>query len=263
MFFAKRRRSGGGLLGFILILAVLYFTGVLPDLWARAKNTAGQCSSVLARSGVPGGQIICQGVAGAVNAVDRAALVVESQIRACVNTRRLPFSWGQMGNMLPAPVQEIAALLEKSAYGAYWSNAGILSSEKTLQYLIELGPNRAGTFYNSNAPLQGAMDRFTLGQRLMDSSPSQGMAWMRQGAAFGEYGLLPQLSLGNTYMSGKGGIPADPMQALAYYQQAGQSLVMLRTSKDPDARQLLGALGVSPDALQAEIIAAIALIQRR
>jgi hypothetical protein len=91
----------------------------------------------------------------------------------------------------------------------------------------------------------------------MDSEPSQGVAWMRQGAAFGEYGLLPQLSLGNAYMRGTGGVRADPRQALAYYTQAERSLTRLESSQNPAAIKAITQFVSTPHPLPTAELAAM------
>ncbi len=261
MFFARKRRAGSGLFGFVIIVAVLYATGILPDLWARAKTATAQCEGALASSGIPASGALCGGVRSVVTAIDQVASRASSEVREWVNAQRMRLNWEWAANPLRSPVEELGRVLDGVTSGTGWQNSGLASTEETLQALLQLGPQRASTYYNQQAPWQGAMDRFALGQRLMDSEPSQGVAWMRQGAAFGEYGLLPQLSLGNAYMRGTGGVRADPRQALAYYTQAERSLTRLESSQNPAAQELLGALGAPPDQIRAEIIAAIKMIQ--
>lgn len=263
MFFSRKRRAGSGLFGFVVIVAVLYATGILPDLWARTKTATAQCEGTLAGSGVPANGALCGGVRSVVTAIDQVASRASSQVREWVNAQRLRLNWEWAANPLRSPVEELGRMLDGVTSGSGWQHSSLASTEETLQVLLKLGPQRASTYYNQQAPWQGAMDRFALGQQLMDSEPSQGVAWMRQGAAFGEYGLLPQLSLGNIYTNGRGGVPADPQQAVAYYIQAQQSLMQLQASPNPAAQQLLGSLGASPDQIAAQITAAINQIRGR
>lgn len=245
----------------MVIVAVLYATGILPDLWARTRTATAQCEGTLASSGIPASGTLCGGVRSVVTAIDQVASRASSQVREWVNAQRLRLNWEWAANPLRSPVEELGRMLDGVTSGSGWQNSSLTSTEETLQVLLKLGPQRASTYYNQQAPWQGAMDRFALGQRLMESQPTQGVAWMRQGAAFGEYGLLPQLSLGNAYMQGTGGVRADPRQALAYYTQAEQSLTRLESSQNPAAKEVLGSLGAPPDQIRAEIIAAIKMIQ--
>ncbi len=257
----KRRGSGGGLIGLILILGVLYYTGVLPALWAQVKNGSTQCYSAIAGVGVPGAQSICGGVSRTISTIDAALSRAQVRLDQWLGSqsRKLSDEWER--SALRSPLEALGRLTDLGIDSTVLQRSGLLSSEAVLTSLFKLGPSGARGAYDGASPLVGAMDRFTLGQRLMDSQPAVGMDWMRQGASFGEYGLLPQLSLGNYYMRGANGVPANPQQALAYYIQAQRSLTQLQGNQNPASQQLLATLPASPEQIQAQITAAIKEIQ--
>ncbi len=258
MFFAKRRRGGGGgLVGLILILGVLYYTGVLPALWSQVKNSSTQCYATIASTGVPGAQAICSGVNSIITTVDVGLNRAQAQLDQWLGSqsRKLSDEWSR--SALRSPIEALGKLTDLGLDSAALQGSGLLSGEATLEALLNLGPSGATASYGGTSPLVGAMDRFTIGQRLMASQPALGTQWMKQGASFGEYGLLPQLSLGNYYMTGANGVPADPQQALAYYTQAQRSLTQLQGNQNPASQQLLATLPASPEQIQAQITAAI------
>lgn len=262
MFLAKKRRGGGGgLVGLILILGVLYYTGVLPALWAQVKNGSTQCYSVVANSGVLGAQSICGGLSRAINTMDAGLLRAQSQLDQWLGSQSRKFSNEWSRSALRSPVEALGKLTDLGVNSAALQGSGLLSSEAILATLLNLGPSGAKSAYGGTSPLVGAMDRFTLGQRLMGSQPAVGVEWMKQGASYGEYGLLPQLSLGNYYMRGANGVPANPQQALAYYMQAQRSLTQLQGNQNPASQQLLATLPASPEEIQAQITSAIQQIQ--
>ena len=65
----RRRRSGMGLSGLLIIGAVLYFTGAGKWLWERAQQLEGQCYTMAAQSGVQQANAACTGVGKMIHTV--------------------------------------------------------------------------------------------------------------------------------------------------------------------------------------------------
>ncbi|MFO0110744.1 MAG: hypothetical protein ACK52W_09500, partial [Alphaproteobacteria bacterium] len=108
----KRRGSGGGLIGLILILGVLYYTGVLPALWAQVKNGSTHCYSVVANSGVLGAQSICGGLSRAINTMDAGLLRAQSQLDQWLGSQSRKFSdeWGR--SAMRSPLEALGKLTD-------------------------------------------------------------------------------------------------------------------------------------------------------
>lgn len=131
--------------------------------------------------------------------------------------------------------------------GAYTSSAD------ELKRMIAQGPS-----VSMGAPAEQyklAMDSFTIGSSYAENRTSSGLAvpWFEQGAAQQQgFGLMSQLALGQIYANGQG-VPQNMLQARYNFQRAQQSLYILMNSNNPQAKQILKNLPVTPRAVQEQI----------
>ncbi len=255
IFFKSRKRSsGGGLFGLILIGGALYATGVLPTVWDHVKNAGSACYSVTNSVGVSG-QSICGAVTNFMGSVDRSLEGFGGGIVNWFSDAEQAFDeqWAnsetRMG--LVNLTEQVDAAKESL------TQSGLVSGQPTLDSLMQTGPSSIPTGGGEMGMLKGALDSFAISQQLMRSQPALSMEWMQKGASMGAFGLPSQLSLGNVY-AGSGQNAA----AAVYYNQALKSLNALQTSNSPASQQMLDGLGASPEDIKAQIIAAIKQIQQ-
>jgi hypothetical protein len=109
---------------------------------------------------------------------------------------------------------------------------------------------------SSSDRLKAAFGSYMAGQAIGQSEggdlESQ-LAWYKNGAGMGEYGILSQLKLGTLYMNGAEGIAPNPAQAYDYNMQALGSLQQLQSSNTPQAQAALNALPIEPNKLQQQL----------
>ena len=247
--------GGVGLGGLLVVLALLYFTGAGGWMLDRMQNLQSPCYSALSVAGPSIANPICNGVGSGVAAITRVSTSVGDALRGVRSKFDSIFS--------SAP--KFSGLSDLSnALGQ--SFAGLSSSAESLQRMVSSGPQQISASANNvGQQFQQAIDSFTIGQSYAQGgNMAQALPWLQHGASQPQgFGLMSQLSLGDLYRTGGGGVAANPAQAQAYYQLASRSLAQLSQGNSPQAQQILRTLPASPQAMQQEIAKAMASLKVR
>lgn len=250
----KRRSSGGGFAGLLIILAVLYYTGMLPKAWGYIKNAGNSCYSVMNSVGI-GAQGVCGAINQMMSAIDRNLGSLGDGMKDWMGDAEQQFDEQWANSQTRMDLEQITREVDDAVDS--FKRSSLISGQGTLDALMQTGPGGFKVGSGDANQLKGAMDSFAIGQQLIGSQPNVGAQWLQKGASMGAFGLPSQLSLGNAYAQG-----GDAHAALVYYHQAQQSLSTLRSANSPASQQLLSGMSVSPDQLQAQITAAIKQIQQ-
>jgi TPR repeat protein len=261
--FMARRRSGGiGLGGLLVVVALLYFTGAGAWLWARVKNFDQNCYEMLASIGTDTGAPICAGVGQAIQAIDRSVVNISSSIDQMVSNFKNRFGgmtgFSDFGGFTRQLVDSLMS-------GSSPLNDWVSPSDKLAQ-MMNGGPAGIGSGASAAERIRASLDNFVIGQHFLSQgggNATNALPWLRQGAQQPGYGIMSQLALGDLYRGGSSDIPADPVRARNYYQQAQQSLSMLNTSAAPESAQLLKSLPVAPAEIQQQLTGAIAQLTKQ
>lgn len=248
MFMKAVPKSGGsGILVMILMIGVLWYSGAGGWMWQRVQRFGDDCYGMVAQLGVSAANPVCGGVTKAIAAMDSAGQRLSAQIHGW--TSGAGVSVAAAGNSFS--LQSIGDAVQQRL-------SGLGSSSQELSQMMGAGPQ---SLLRGNAAqqLRNAVDSFSIGQHyLQDGSATQALPWLRHGASLPSgYGLMSQLSLGDMYSRGAGGVTADPVKAQYYYQQAQQSLNSLSTSPTPQGQQLLKSLPASPQVISQQLNQAI------
>jgi hypothetical protein len=245
MLFAARP-AGFSLIGLIIIIAILYFTGAGSWMWERVKTLDDSCYAALSEMGTNSGGQVCEGITAVVSAIDDGVSGMLDKIR---------MRFGSETQQRFSALEDYTRDLFARVSNGNGSLAGLTSSGERLSAMMQSRPQLVSAASSAKERLRTALDQFVIGQRyLQGNSPAVAKEWFEQSAAQpGGYGVLSQLTLGDMYRSGSYGFAQNPQAASGYYQQAGQSLQLLQQSNSPQARQLLKSLPDSPDQLGAKI----------
>lgn len=248
MFGRRRRRRGMGISGFLLIIALLYFTGAGKWLWDRMLQIEGQCYTMLVQMGTTAGSSVCGTIGGGIMRIDRFFSDTGGNISSSVDGVRMQFAgYGDLDSAV-GELQLTSAL------------ARLGSSKDELAQKMRVGPESL----NMGDQVRRAVDSFTVGQRFLNSDGSgshHAIPWLQEGAQVPGYGVLSQLSLGDLYSRGTV-VGQDPAAAIGYYSQAHQSIGMLQQSNTPEANQMLKALPASPDVVRSQLAKIVAELQK-
>ena len=232
--------GSSGCVGLLVIAGALYFSGA-GNWMARQLNAINDnCYTTLSGVGAEIANPVCQGVAAGFSAADQMLMAASDKI-------------GDMKQRILG--NSNIEVMDGFVSGLAESVIDLASPSTDLTRMMSLGPNNPQTF-GANQPFQSAIDSFAIGQSFLNDSGMifQGIPWLKHGAQqpMG-YGVMSQLTLGNVYLKGGPGIPANPNIAAAYLQQASQSISVLSTSNTPQSQQLLKTLPMSPQQMQREI----------
>lgn len=239
------KRSGPSLVGLLIIIGLLYFTGAGNWLWTRVKELPSACYDMLGGTGRIGGSV-CDGTARAIGALDDGASGITDQIR----------SWfGRTSGQSVAQMQQFSDNLLGRIGGQGSALSGLASSGERLKAMMRTSPISLPSSADAQTRLRTALDQFVIGQRLLQSStPDRAMPWFQQSAEQpGGYGVLSQLALGDMYRTGSHGVAIDNSAAVHYYAQAQHSLETLKQDKTEQARQLLASLPVEAHTLSRQL----------
>lgn len=199
------------------------------------------------------GQSVCSGLQGMLVALNDLTGLASSKLGGAKD-------WSGGGEGLQSSVSEQwQSLTQKLNSGASWSGGGAASSIVSMDKVREMIQGGAGTStgwgQSPTDKLKAAFGSFMAGQSIGQSGgddlDSQ-LAWYKNGAGMGEYGILSQLKLGSLYM-GEGGVSPDYGQAYDYNLQALGSLQALQSSSAPEAKAALGALPIAPEQLSQQL----------
>lgn len=240
----------GGLIGLLVFVAVLYFSGAGKWMSAQLSQMDTACYTAMssAQWASPYAQTVCGGVAKGMSAIDHAATWVGDYIG----------DWRE--TLGGSSLHKISTYT--SAFGERLSS--LSSSQAELDRLITSGPKFYGQSIPTAEQFQTAMDSFAIGQLYMRDSAtiSQALPWLQNGAAQPQgFGVASQLTLGSLYAQGGQGVPQDPQMAVAYLEQAKQSIGMLSSSNTPQSQQLLHTLPAPPEVMTKQLEQAIRSIQ--
>jgi len=245
------RASGGGigLVGVVIIIGALYFTGAGSWMMNGLSGLSQNCATMIPNFAASIGYPVCGGVSKGVEFTDDATTRVGNFIRSIEEQ----FSSG-------ARFGSLSELNESLKYAV----ADLASPKDALNQMISRGPQQLMGGKISQQ-FQQAVDSFTIGQFYVNRGGlADALPWLQQSAHQPNgFGVMSQLSLGDIYSRGGAGIQPDPRQAQAYYQMASQSLTQLNASNTPQAQQMLGTLPASPQEIQRQIQQTIAQLKRR
>lgn len=257
MFFRRRRRrSGMGLTGLVVVAGALYFTGAGKWMWDRMLTLEDNCYAMLAQMGTGSGSGLCAGAGATIRAIDDGVKNIAENVG------------GWTEGIMPSDAEDRLASIQNFSDDLWQrvSNGSLSdwgSPSETLDEMMRSGPAGMGTGFSAKERLQRAIDEFTIGQHYLSSDASdKALAWLNSGASQpGGFGVLSQLTLGDLYRNGGNGIAPNPGLAAQYYGQAQQSIGLLQGSGSPEAQQMLGGLPASPQMIQQQLIAAIKQMQ--
>lgn len=244
--FGKRRRSGMGLGGLLIIGGVLYFSGAGKWMWDRTKQLDDQCYGLLVDIGTSIGNGVCGGMGRAIDTVDGVFNDVGGTMEGIWEKVSAPFGGGSfesvVGNL------HITSALEKLG-----------SSKEELMQRLRVGPESMRSGGDAGQQIRNALDSFSISQSFLSDGggASRALPWLQQGATVPGYGVMSQLSLGDIYAQGAQGVGQNNGAAIQYYTQAYQSIGMLSQSSSGEAQSVLKALPGSPQDMQAKILATI------
>jgi hypothetical protein len=250
-----------GLVGIIVIGALIANSGVGTKIMDGLNQLEGECYSAIGEVGHGVASAVCPVVGGGVRVIDSAATSVGNAVRNMKDSAVQSITGNASGSeMLQAYIEQLS--------GSAASMAGLeslMSSSSQMIDKIRQGPQGALSGASVSEQVRSALDSFSIGQQYLgDGAAGQALPWLQQGAATpGGYGLLSQMTLGNMYSQGAGGIAANPQAAVQYYSQSLQSLTQLQRSGSPQAQQILRSLPVSPQQIQQELVAAIGQLKGR
>lgn len=250
----RRRRGGFSVTGFVIIIALLYFTGAGSWLWERVKTLDESCYDLMVQANLSAGGKVCEVLGRGIEVADNLFSGMRDQVASSGAGEAALANIEQSSRALFARMSESSLPL-----------AGLTSSGDRLRELVRRGPELLGSNSNPSERLRTALDQFVIGQYYMqEASASQAMPWFQQSAQQpGGYGVLSQLKLGDMYRSGSGGIPANNSASIHYYEQAQASIATLQQSPAPQAQQLLRGLPASPDTLLQQITMTIRQLKRQ
>jgi len=264
--FGRRRRSGMSLSTLLVVAGGLYFTGAGGWVVEQMQGLPNACYSQLGSVNATASRVIC-GMAGeTVKTLDRFSGSAGKSLDGFFNGIWSQFAenlnFDTIAGQLDVPDALVQAVNGLNLQGLQ----GLQSPEEMLSQLMQSGPGSLGVGSGPTEQLKAALNSMAIGQKFLspDSGsfePSAAVGWLQQGAMQNEFGLMPQLSLGNLYLQGGQGIPANPALAANYYQQALGSLQALQGSPQPGAQQMISSLPVSPAQMQKEIIGVIRAIK--
>lgn len=250
-FRSRRKRRGPGLFGLLLMIGVCFFG--LSLLVGNSASVFTSCQN-LTRSFGNSGQNLCVGMQQAMASIYNLSGTVQGMFGNVQQAASR--DWVPAANI--ASVKERwQSLTQRLDTGANWQGgqgASSLVSMDAVKDMLRTGHYQGG-LDSSSGRLQNAFGSFMAGQSLAQSGgdlESQ-LAWYRNGAGMGEYGILSQLKLGSLYMSGAEGVAPDYGLAYDYNMQALGSLQQLQSSTSPEAMATLGALPVEPSQLQLQL----------
>lgn len=238
MLFAAGR---SGLVGLLILIAVLYYSGAGSWVLTRVKHLDEACYGAVASHSWASSLAnpVCGSIAKGFAAVETAA--------ANVQDRFDQWRQGVVGNSMGKLDSYTNALRDR--FGS------LASSQQELAQMIKSGP-RLGTNLPAAAQFQQAIDSFAIGQLYMKDSATmtQALPWLQYGAAQPQgFGVASQLTLGNLYAQGGPGVPANPQLAQSYLEQAKNSIGILSSSNTQQSQQLLQTLPASPDVLAKQL----------
>lgn len=259
-FRSRRRRRGPGLFGLLFMICLCFFG--LSLLVGNSASLFTSCQN-LTRSLGNNGQSLCVGMQQAMASIHQLSGWVSGTFG---NVQTASDEWNT--NVSVASLKERwQSLTQRLDTGANWQGgqgASSLVSMDAVREMLRTG-HYQGTLETPSGRLQNAFGSFMAGQSLAQSGgdlESQ-LAWYRNGAGMGEYGILSQLKLGSLYMNGaEGGVP-DYGLAYDYNMQALGSLQQLQSSATPEAAATLGTLPVEPSQLQLQLQESLRQLQLR
>lgn len=237
-----RKKSGTGLVGIALILAVLYFSGALGWLWNRVTELDTSCYALMSEVQLAQGARVCDSVSSAIDWLGAAFSHLSSRASAL---------WHGNDTAFASQMDAIEARLHLSD-----QFSGAISPGHRLKEMMQDSPSVDGVASSAHARLQRSLDEFVIGQYyLQEHAPGKAVAWLQAGAQKPQgYGILSQLTLGDMYAHGSG-VPSDSRTADHYYRQALQSWDQLKATRSSDAQFLLEQLpeGLTREQLKAKL----------
>jgi hypothetical protein len=223
------------------VAAVLYFSGAGGWLWSRVSKLDEQCYMVLNEYASSIAPPVCQTVASMIEGLDNTGGYIKGQFDG-LQDRIL----GGTG------VDRMGRYLESLDF------EGLKSSSDDLGRIMAQGPDKLAQMSQGNLSdtFRQSIDSFAIGQNMLTdrATATQALPWLRYGASqpMG-YGVMSQLALGNLYIQGAPGVPANPQIAHHYLTQAKGSVEALSGANTQQSQALLKAMGGDPQAVTSQI----------
>lgn len=231
----------GGLSGFVILAAVLYFSGAGSWFWNRVTKLDEQCYMVLNKYASSIASPVCQTAASMIEGAGGAGEYILSQL----DDLKDRISGGTGADRMDRYLQKL-------------DFNGLKSSSDDLSRIVAQGPDKLIQMSQGNlgSAFQQSIDSFAIGQNILSDKAMamQALPWLRYGASqpMG-YGVMSQLALGSLYLQGAPGVPANPQMAKHYLTQAKWSVEVLGGANSPQAQALLKAMGGDPQAIASQI----------
>ena len=237
-----KKRSDDSQRGFIsmymlaIIVGVLLITGAGQYLWRNTLQLGSFCHEVIAELGIYELDDMCMGIGTSLASL-------KNELNAMVGATH----WGDTMD-----IEDFAGMVAREFSSNFGFNAPQLSG------FIDPGGLSTGSLSN----LSSSLTMGSMGSNMLSSgNTGLGLQYLTQSANMGEVGVLSQISLGNAYLNGTGGVPKDLGAAYRYNSMALDSINKLQGSGSPGSKQLLGALPAAPSDMTASLRGALGQIK--
>ncbi len=222
----------------VLLLFVLFITGIGQAMWRHTVKMGDYCSDVTSMVGLSSAQPFCSkikmfmvdvsykvdkalGVAGYADGMNQDDLLTEM-------TDYFHLSWVGLN------AEKIKSYIDPTMLNMKYEE------------LKQSGQNQL-------QEMKYAMTQGQFGSSLFEQGDVSGIGFMQNAAGVGDYGVMSQLQLGSIYGGGLGGVEQDFGAANYYHTQAYESLQNLQLDPSPMAQQVISSLPASPDVLMQNI----------
>ena len=259
-FRSRRRRRGPGLFGILIILGLM--VAAAPLILNNSASLFTSCQNMSQSLGAGGG--MCVGLQRMLVSLNDVTGLASKKL----GTMQTASSDG-VGGLQTSWRERWQSMMQNLDSGTSWQGGAGASSMVSMDAVREMmqSGGQQGSWGNSPADkLKAGFSNFMAGQSVEQSREGDlesQLAWYRNGAGIGEYGILSQLKLGSMYMQGGEGLAPDMGQAYDYNMQALGSLQQLQSSPAPEAKAALNALPMEPAQLQQQLQESLRELQLR
>lgn len=260
-------RHGLGLGSLIVIGCLLYYSGIGGVLAERAGNGLVQleagCYTTLAQVAGGKAQPVCGVLGGSVRFIGKTLGTLGTYLsdakRATIQGIR-SVSGGKDVDISEITSSQFWRSVSLPNGGALES---LSSSADALAEKMRNGPMQLPSGGSVRDQVRNALDNYVIGQQHLTGGGSvrDALPWLQQGATTPGYGVLSQISLGDIYSQGTGGMAPDPGRAAFYYGQAAQSIDTLQANGSKQSKELLRSLGGSPEEVKQRLNIAAAKLK--
>lgn len=232
----------GGLSGLLVLGCIFYFSGAGGWLWERVTKLDEQCYIALNQHAPSIASPVCDTTASMIQGLGGVFEYIRGQ-----------FDGFQDRVLGGTGAERLTEYLKGLSF------EGLTSPREQLSQIVSQGPDALAQNIGQDsigAYFQHSVDSFAIGQGILADKARaiQALPWLRYGAnqPMG-YGVMSQMALGNLYLQGAPGIPANPQFAEYYLKQAQGSVVTLQGANTPQSQMLLKAMGGDPMEVKSQI----------